>query len=229
MTEPMPPSSPAPARQRATVDIITRQLSDDIVAGRLIPGFRLDETRLAARFGVSRTPVREALRQLEATGLVEKRPHWGVVVRSIDSERLAHMFEAMAELEANCARLCALRMTAEQRVQLERLHRETVPKVVSGDLDGYEVANLAFHSLIYRGTNNPEMVQLCQDYRRRLAPFRRNQFRVLGRLAHSLDEHDKIVSAILRADGDQAADLMRAHILTVREASDEFLLSAQSG
>src|SRR5689334_1128467 len=86
-------------------------LADEIINGSLAPGATLEETALAQRFNVSRTPVREALRQLAASGLVETRPHRGAVVANLSHERLAAMFEAMAELEAICAGLAAERMS----------------------------------------------------------------------------------------------------------------------
>ena len=111
-----PVQKPAPSR-------LTRLLSDEIVAGRLAPGVRLDEQALADRFGLSRTPVREALGQLAAMGLVEKRPHRGVVVAAFTVERMVHMFEVMAELEAICARLAARRMSIGAKAALDAQHR----------------------------------------------------------------------------------------------------------
>ena len=106
-------------RRGPRVDKLTRaeelrlQLADEIVSGALAPGSALDETDIARRFNVSRTPVREALRQLAASGLVEARAHRGAVVAQPSIERLSGMFEAMAELEALCAGLAAERMMPE--------------------------------------------------------------------------------------------------------------------
>src|SRR5262245_47505916 len=100
------------------------QLADEIVRGVLPPGGALDETELARRFGVSRTPVREAIRQLAASGLVEARAHRGAVVARPTEERINGMFEAMAELEALCAGLAAERMLAADRARLEAIHEE---------------------------------------------------------------------------------------------------------
>src|SRR5664279_6485642 len=100
------------------------QLADEIVRGVLPPGSALDETDIARRFSVSRTPVREALRQLAASGLVDARAHRGSVVARPSIERLTGMFEAMAELEALCAGLAAARMPAAERHRLEAIHEE---------------------------------------------------------------------------------------------------------
>ena len=101
------------------------QLADEIVRGALAPGSALDETDIARRFNVSRTPVREALRQLAASGLVEARAHRGAVVAQPSIERLSGMFEAMAELEALCAGLAAERMMPAERYRLEAIHEES--------------------------------------------------------------------------------------------------------
>jgi len=93
----------APDARKTRAEELRAQLADDIVRGILIPGQTLDEMELARRFGVSRTPVREAIRQLAASGLIETRPHRGAVVARPRHERILGMFEAMAELEALCA------------------------------------------------------------------------------------------------------------------------------
>src|SRR5664280_2662715 len=100
------------------------QLADEIVRGALPPGSSLDETEVAKRFNVSRTPVREALRQLVASGLVDARAHRGALVARPSVERLTGMFEAMAELEAMCAGLAAERMSPAERQRLEAVHEE---------------------------------------------------------------------------------------------------------
>lgn len=202
-------------------DELAQRLADDIVDGRLFPGIRLEEQELAQRFKVSRTPVREALQLLAATGLVERRPNRGAVVATISGERLAEMFEVMAELEAVCARLSAERMTTRERNALEVLHRDAAGFVRSGDRDSYEAANRQFHASLYRGSHNRELEETVLAARRRVSAFRRAQFTVLGRLAGSWAEHDVVVRAILAGDGDTAARAMRSHVLLVSEASAE--------
>jgi DNA-binding GntR family transcriptional regulator len=148
-------------KPRNLVETMCRQLADDIVEGVLLPGVRLDEVGLAERFRTSRTPVREALRQLEAMGVVQRRPNRGVVVATVTAERLAQMFEAMAELEAVCARLAALRMTPRERRALERLHAKSAEHVAAGREAGYEHANRLFHQALYAGAHNDEIRSLA--------------------------------------------------------------------
>jgi DNA-binding GntR family transcriptional regulator len=211
-------SKPAPAvaeRRRTLAEELRLALADDIVRGLLSPGAGLDETELARRFGVSRTPVREAIRQLAASGLVEVRAHRGAVVARPTEERLLGMFEAMAELEALCAGLAAERMLPAERAQLEVVHEALRALIQDGDPQRYHETNEAFHAAIYAGAHNSYLAEMTHATRYRVQPFRRAQFRNLGRLAKSHVEHDSVVVAILRGDRDGAAAAMREHIMLV--------------
>jgi DNA-binding GntR family transcriptional regulator len=193
------------------------QLADEIVRGVLRPGTTLDETDLASRFKVSRTPVREAIRLLAASGLVEVRAHRAAVVAKPDAQQLAGMFEAMAELEALCAGLAAERMTGPERRNLENIHEQLRALIQRGDPQYYHEVNEAFHATIYAGAHNEYLAEMTLSTRGRVRPFRRAQFRNLGRLANSHIEHDRVVTAILRGERAIAAGAMQAHILTVHD------------
>ena len=207
----------APQRDKLTrAEELRLQLADEIVRGVLAPGSGLDETDIARRFNVSRTPVREALRQLVASGLVESRAHRGAVVAQPSIERLTGMFEAMAELEALCAGLAAERMPAADRQKLEAIHEELRVLSYAGNPDRFHEVNERFHNAIYAGSQNGYIAEMTLSTRVRVQPFRRAQFRNLGRLAKSQAEHDRVVVAIMRGDKMGAAAAMRAHIELVR-------------
>jgi DNA-binding GntR family transcriptional regulator len=201
------------------------QLADEIVRGVLPPGTSLDETDLAQRFNVSRTPVREALRQLTASGLVDSRAHRGAVVAQPSIDRLTGMFEAMAELEAICAGLAAERMPAVQRHGLEAIHEELRVLSYDGNPDRFHEVNERFHNAIYAGSQNEYIAEITLATRVRVQPFRRAQFRNLGRLAKSQAEHDRVVVAIMRGDRNGAAVAMRAHIELVRGEYEHYAVS----
>lgn len=219
-----PHGATAPER-KTLAEELRLQLADDIICGVLAPGATLDESDIARRFNVSRTPVREALRQLTASGLVNSRAHRGAVVARPTLERLNGMFEAMAELEALCAGLSAERMQAAQRRQLEELHEQLRLLSHEGSPQLFHEVNEAFHNAIYNGSQNSYIAEITLATRGRVQPFRRAQFRNLGRLAKSYAEHDKVVVAIMRGDRTGAAAAMRDHIETVRGEYEVYAVS----
>jgi DNA-binding GntR family transcriptional regulator len=211
--------------RRTLADELRLQIADEIVRGGLAPGATLDETTLADRFNVSRTPVREALRTLAASGLVQVRAHRAAMVARPNAKQLADMFEVMADLEALCAGFAAERMANIERQALEDIHEKLRVLIQSGDPQCYHEVNEAFHSAIYSGAHNTYLAEITLATRARLQPFRRAQFRNLGRLAKSHVEHDRVVEAILRGERVIASSAMYVHIVTVR---DEFEIYSES-
>ncbi|HWA20413.1 MAG TPA: GntR family transcriptional regulator [Devosia sp.] len=207
--------------KRTSAEEIRRELSKRIIGGGLAPGMPLDETQLAAEFAVSRTPVREALRLLAASGLVDQRPHARAIVAKPEPDALAGMFEIMGHLEALCAGLCAERISAAERERLEALHAEMAGMVREGDAARYTEANDQFHALIYEGAHNAYLSEITRSTRQRVQPFRRAQFGSLGRLAKSHAEHEAVLEAILRADRPAAETAMLKHIAIVEHAYQE--------
>jgi DNA-binding GntR family transcriptional regulator len=207
---------------------IRRALADEITGGQLLPGQQLDELQLGARFGSSRTPVREALRQLAVAGLVEMRPRRGAIVARLTAARIIEMFEMSAEFEAMCVRLATYRMGPVERSRLMRLHEDSAALVERGDIDGYDRLNREFHQSIYQGTHNAFLAEEALALRDRMAAFRRAQLREAGRPVRSRHEHGEVVEAIMRGDGDEAAKRMRAHMLNAAVAMER-LVTAQFG
>ena len=214
----MPNQQTQTGRKPTLAERIRASLADEIVRGDIGPGVALDEATLAERFQVSRTPVREAIRQLEAIGFAEARPHRGAVVPHFTPEKLNDMFTVMAEMEALCARYAADHITAAERAELLARHEACAEAARDGNVDEYYARNIAFHDAVYRSSHNDYLVEVTLHVRNRLAPFRKLQFEGIGRLAHSLAEHDAIVQAIFRGDGEGAAALMRRHMQLVRSS-----------
>ena len=159
------------------------------------------------------------------SGLVDARAHRGAVVARPSVERLTGMFEAMAELEALCAGLAAERMPPAERHRLEAIHEELRVLSYAGDPDRFHEVNERFHNAIYAGSQNGYIAEITLATRVRVQPFRRAQFRNLGRLAKSHAEHDRVVVAILRGDRVGAAAAMRAHIELVRGEYEIYAVS----
>ena len=204
-------------------DRIRNALTDEISSGALIAGSALEEQQLADRFGASRTPVREALRQLVVSGLVEVRGRRGLVVARMTPERIMDMFETSAEVEAMCVRLATYRMTPLERSDLIELHDGSLAMVEARDVDAYDAFNRQFHEGIYRATHNAFLAEQAQDVRSRLSAFRRTQLRQGDRIRRSRDEHDAIMQAIAEGDGDTASRRMRAHMLNAAAALRRYI------
>lgn len=193
-------------------DRVRRRLADQIISGALKPGQPLDEKALAKTFNVSRTPVREALRQLAASDLVEWRPHQSAVVASITIPKMVEMFEVMAEIEGFCGRLAARRMTPAERKELIRRHKRCHPYVRSRDREGYHALNRPFHDAIYEGTHNRYLMDQARYLYVRLAPYRAYQLHRPGALEAAYADHQKIVDAIVEGDGETAYGLLFDHV-----------------
>ena len=209
-----------PARRASELRTI---LEEDIVTGRMAPGERLDETGLAERFGVSRTPVREALQQLAGEGLITLRPRRGAVVAAPDLGELLALFETMAELESACAGLAARRLDATGHARLEALVEACAPLVEAGEHDGYYDHNVAFHEALYEGAGNAVLAETTRRLRNRLAPYRRLQLRTPRRLLGSHEEHGALVRAIREGNEAGARALMLDHVGVQGERFADFL------
>ena len=186
-------------------------ISEQIISGHFKPGTRLDERELAQQFNVSRTPVREALRQLAARGLTQLLPMRGVVVMEISVKDLTEILHANCELEAMCARLAAESMTTMEKSELQYIHERTNAYVAEGNLDKYLDANRELHQLIQEGAHNSVISKMVGEIRDRLSPYRQFHPAETDRLAISHDGHKDIVDAIVQGNGEAAYLAMRAH------------------
>ena len=192
---------------------IREALEDAIVSGRFAPGARLDPETLAREFDCSRTPIREALQQLEASGLVRVAAKRGTFVSEWTVDELAERFEVMAELEAICARLAARRITEAELAELEAAHEACRRESEAGDIDAYYAENSTFHHCVYRATHNAFLEREASRLHAVLQPYRRMQLQVRNRMARSLAEHDAVMAAIRAGDDQAAAEAMRNHVV----------------
>lgn len=191
---------------------IQKSLSSRIIKGELRPGYKLDEQMLATEFGVSRTPIREALRQLGARGLIDLVPRRGGIVAQISIDQLADMLDAECEMEALCARLASQRMSAVDKGALLECHRQAKSLTRDRDETRYLAINQNFHDMICDGAHNATLAAMTRDLRDRLAPFRQSQSESLvGRLTLSHDEHTLVVDAIASGNPDAAYNAMLRH------------------
>lgn len=191
---------------------IAEQLADEIIRRQIAPGTRLDEQSLAGRFGVSRSPIRDALRNLAATRLVNHVPRRGFSVAAVDSTELEALFEAAGELEALCARFCAHRAGAVERMRIAQLHQTMGDAIKQDDARTFSTLNEELHRTIHAGARNRALEEVAQGLRRRMAPFRSMVFFTSDNRMHSShDEHDMLVKAILARDAEAAGRAMHEH------------------
>ena len=208
-------------------DLLREKIEEQIATGDLPPGSTLDEAALVEAHGVSRTPVREALIQLAAEGLIEMRPRHGAVVTSIGPGRLIEMFEVMAELESMCGRLAARRMSVGEHKLLIKAHEDCEKARAAQDPDAYFYANEQFHAAIYAGSHNQFLSEQAQQLHRRLRPYRRLQLRVRDRMGSSYTEHAAIVQAITSGDSQAASVALHGHIVVQGERFGDLLASLE--
>jgi DNA-binding GntR family transcriptional regulator len=183
-----------------------------IASGEMAPGSAVDENALMDRFGVSRTPVREALLQLSALGYVRIVPRAGIYIAKLTPKELLSLFEMMAELEGMCARLCARRMTPESKLLLQKLHRESSRAVKAANVDAYGVANKRFHECLYDSCMNSFLVEQLIHIRQRTGPYRLHRLSDPAHIARSWKEHTAILDAVLAGDQEAAQNAAFQHI-----------------
>lgn len=188
-------------------------LEEEIAEGRLRPGVRLEEEELARRYGVSRTPIREALKQLAAIGLVDSQPRRGTVVARLTPAELVEMFDVMAELEGMAGRLAARRWGEDDAARLNGTHEACGRAAAAGDADAYYYENEQFHDAIYRASHNGFLHRECTALHRRLRPYRRLQLRVGNRIADSWREHAAVMEALMRRDAAATQALLHDHVV----------------
>ncbi|MEO1066094.1 MAG: GntR family transcriptional regulator [Pseudomonadota bacterium] len=197
--------------QRRTDEIVAT-LEDMIIMREFGDGERLDEIKLATRFDVSRTPIREALQKLETSGLVRHVPRRGVFVHQPGPIELVMLFEAMSELEAACGRLAATRISDETLGHLGAANAKCHAAIEANDVGRYYDENERFHHLIYGASGNTYLEESAKRLHMRLRPFRRIQLQVRGRLNQSMAEHEAILTALAEGDSERAARELRGHV-----------------
>lgn len=211
------------ARPSHAAGPVREEIENAIAWGEFAPGSKLEEVALAERFGVSRTPIREALQHLAVAGLVDIRPRRGATVALASAGQLYEMFEVMAELEAMCARLAARRITPDDLAKLEETQRGCAAN--RNDPDAYYSANEAFHQVIYALSGNGFLAEQARALQKRLRPYRRLQLRVRNRITTSYAEHDRIIAALKAGDGEEAAHALRDHVRVQGERFSDLVAS----
>jgi DNA-binding GntR family transcriptional regulator len=208
-------------------DQIRLRIESAIATGELEPGDAIDDAALASQHKVSRTPVREALLQLQAQGVLSSTPRGGYIVAKMNLQQLLSLWELLAELEGVAVRLACERMTQEEIKALVKQHRSSQKVAKNEDMEGWQEANLKFHEIIYEGARNPFLRQEVMRIRSRTGAYRRHAFGALGRIKSSYEQHEKIVEALDKRDVAAALACMTDHMRPGRDSKtlNDFIIS----
>lgn len=193
-------------------DVVFNTLRQAILRGELKPGERLMEIKLADKLGVSRTPIREAIRKLELEGLVLMIPRRGAVVAEITEKSLKDVLEVRKALEELSVELACERITQEDISRLKEAAKEFERTLQSGDVTEYAEADVKFHDIIYFATENQRLIQLLYNLREQMYRYRVEYLK--RREVHEmlLNEHDYIIECIESRDKERAKEAICTHI-----------------
>ena len=193
-------------------DVVFHTLRQAILRGELEPGERLMEIHLAERLGVSRTPIREAIRKLELEGLVVMIPRRGAVVASITEKDMKDVLEVRRTLEMLAVEVACDRITPEQLKQLKEASEHFQKTCAQGDLIQVAQADVAFHDVIYNATNNLRLVNTLNNLREQMYRYRMEYLKDTSGYARLRDEHVRIYEGILSKNKEVACRAIREHI-----------------
>lgn len=193
-------------------DAVATRVRDMIIEGRVAPGERINEVRLGAALGVSRTPLREALKTLASEGLIELQPGRGAVVRKFSPDDVHHMLEVIAELEAFAGRLAAERASDAEIAAIAAVHAEMMRLYAAGERLEYYKNNQRIHSMIVAAAANPTLAEIHANLQARMKRIRFIGNSEPGKWRAAVEEHEEMVRALGRRDGARLAAVMKLHL-----------------
>ena len=191
---------------------VADQIREKIFNHELAPGSWINEKELTELFGISRTPLREALKVLASEGLITMKLRRGAYVTEVDHDEISQIFKVIAILEGSACILVAQTATDKDLEELDSLHLKLEKAAADRDIDRFFELNQEFHDKIQEVSGNRWMRKVITDLRQVLKLQRRNSLTKLGRLEQSLQEHRQILSALISRKGDLAQELMVNHL-----------------
>ena len=215
-------------KKNTRTEILLSEIEKLIVNGSMVPGQRLDEMVLAKKYGVSRTPVREAIRALIAIGLVQNTGKQGSQVAKLSISMLIEMFELMAVLEGMCAQLAARRATKNELFKMQKTHELLEKTFEKGTHKEFYNVNLQFHDLLYNASHTQYLAEETLRLRRRLSPYRMRVTFQPGRMNSTLEEHNKILIAIKKGESELAKNEAISHLRLIGNDLEDFIASVSS-
>lgn len=208
---------------QASAEWVAEQLRGRIIRGELLPAARIVERRISAELGVSRTPVREALKLLHADGLVTIALHRGAHVTPFTAQEAVHLFDLIAVIEGLAAERLAERIDAALLDRLEEMHAKMATEFQARDATAYFETNTAIHDAIIHGTGNPTLIE---SHRRVMVRAQRGRFMAIldsDRWRQAMEEHEVLMEALRSRDPARAAETWRMHLRHTGETLAEVL------
>lgn len=225
-----PPAANGGDREAASLhgEVLLR-LRDYVVEGNIPDGARVPERQLCAMLGISRTPLREALKVLAAEGLIELLPNRGARIRELSQRDLEELFDVMAGLESLAGRLACEAITDEEITAIEQLHYEMYGHYLHRDMHGYFQANQRIHESIVAAARNETLKTAYANFAGRIRRVRysANFARKRQRWAEAMREHESILDALRRRAGSELSDILFQHLRNKRTAAIEHLTEPQ--
>ncbi len=202
---------------KSLTSIIFEKIREDILNGMYNPGEKIVEAKLADELGVSRTPVREALKQLELDGLVENIPNRGVIVKGVTAQDIMDIYTIRETIEAIAAKWSVERMSQEDLDSLKEIYELMEFYTFKKDVDKIFELNTKFHELIYSATNSRFLEHVLRDFQLFIKSTRYESLKTEGRMEHTLNEHKEILDAFIERDQDKAVEKIIEHISHSKE------------
>lgn len=199
-------------------DVVFKTLRKGILTGELKPGERLMEIHLANRLGVSRTPIREAIRKLELEGLVTMIPRKGAEVANITEKNLKDVLEVRQALEGLAIELACDRITEEKKLDLRERLDQVEAAVKTGDTSAIASADVAFHDTIVEASGNGRLVQLVSNLGEQMYRYRFEYIKDVTKHSQIMREHRIMYESIMEKDKEKAAQIVKTHIDNQEEA-----------
>lgn len=208
-------------------DMVFQTLRKAIITGELLPGERLMETKLGDKLGVSRTPIREAIRKLELEGLVTMVPRRGAQVAQFTQKDIKDVLEVRAALEALAARLACERMDKRSFLRLELVNAEYEYAVKEGDIETMIEKDIEFHEVIFKATQNDKLVQMSGNLGEQVLRFRIAYLKNSDASMVVQEEHMQILEALRNRDSALVSDLATSHIQRQSDTIIEFIQNSE--
>ena len=205
-------------------DVVFNTLREAILRGDLQPGERLMELQLASKLGVSRTPIREAIRMLEQEGLAVTMPRKGAEVAKMTLKGMEDVLEIRGALDELASQLACERITEEQLVRLEARKQDFEASLKSGDVKLIAEADVNFHDVIYEATGNPKLVSLLNNLREQIYRYRVEYIKKVENHPILIKEHEAIYQSLLSRNQEDAKLSIREHVENQATAVKEVIM-----